>query len=73
MIKKWYSVECMIDGNWFFDNIHTNKKDAVKEYNETKKWYENKDGKMIRLVRNVDESETKTNKTVLCEEFVGKE
>ena len=70
-IKKYYTVERMIDGNWFFDNIHTNKKDAVKEYNETKKWYADKEGKTIRLVKNTDETEKKTNKMVMKEEFVG--
>ena len=47
------------------------RSDAVKEYNETKKWYADKEGKTIRLVKNTDETEKKTNKMVMKEEFVG--
>ena len=71
--KKWYSAEKMIDGVWLFEKFRTNKKDAVKDYKEMKKWYTGKKGMFIRLCRNFDESEVKTNTTVLMQEWVGKE
>ena len=52
--KKYYCIEKYLQNFWWIENTFTNKKLALKEYNELKKWYSNKPGKKIRLSQYYD-------------------
>ena len=58
MLKKYYTVDKIIQGRWFSAALRTNKRDALKEYRELKQWYAGKPGRFIRLVKTAGEEIT---------------